>query len=362
VDLVDALSAWNLPEHFLTGIDGAINGLGDFANKAYFFKGDEFIRYDWSTGQIDAGYPQSINGGWPALMGLAEATQRRMVLYITIDHDDHHETDGTAGRHAPNFDNLRRIATDWRANTFVDDFWCPQVVSSMLDDPHVLALFLSGSFDEWVEVFRQSTWASHLDRWCALIQAIDMPILAVCGSHQLIAHAYASWEAVGHMANADEAPVPISDEADNVFRAPNPRIGEVGVYSFRSERFDPILTSLPEPMYFVEFHHDQVLDFALPSAATSLLAPDGVDDALQAQSGDPGTSPDHQSISIPQERCRIQALKYDVSPPGRVLYTTQFHPELKWGSTDDQAMAAAEHGPLLIHNFLNIADAYWSTR
>jgi len=31
-------------------------------DKAYFFKGDEYIRYDIAADQADEGYPQSIGG------------------------------------------------------------------------------------------------------------------------------------------------------------------------------------------------------------------------------------------------------------------------------------------------------------
>ncbi len=38
-----------LPSPFDQGIDAACNGHGDFEGKAYFFKGTQYIRYDWDS-------------------------------------------------------------------------------------------------------------------------------------------------------------------------------------------------------------------------------------------------------------------------------------------------------------------------
>ncbi len=52
------------PDSFASGIDAAIlwpNG------KAFFFKGDEYIRFDINTDKVDPGYPKSIVDNWPGL-------------------------------------------------------------------------------------------------------------------------------------------------------------------------------------------------------------------------------------------------------------------------------------------------------
>jgi hypothetical protein len=52
---------------FAAGIHAALpwwNG------KAYFFKGDQYVRYDISADTVDAGYPKPIAGSWP---GMSEA-------------------------------------------------------------------------------------------------------------------------------------------------------------------------------------------------------------------------------------------------------------------------------------------------
>jgi len=62
------LSAWNLPADFATGIDAAINGVGQYAGKAYMFRGNKYLRYDWATDAVDPGYPQDILGNWSGLI------------------------------------------------------------------------------------------------------------------------------------------------------------------------------------------------------------------------------------------------------------------------------------------------------
>ena len=64
-DAVDAgyprkLAAWNLPPAFASGVDAVLNGKGAYAGKAYFFKRDQYVRYDWATDRADKGYPQPI--------------------------------------------------------------------------------------------------------------------------------------------------------------------------------------------------------------------------------------------------------------------------------------------------------------
>lgn len=54
----------NLPAGFTSNFDAAVNGQGPFAGKCYFFKGDSYIRYDWSSDRVDPGYPKKIANNW----------------------------------------------------------------------------------------------------------------------------------------------------------------------------------------------------------------------------------------------------------------------------------------------------------
>jgi hypothetical protein len=56
-----SMSLWNVPGAFVNGIDASLNGVGSFDGKAYFFRGSEFVRYDWASGTVDAGYPLPVS-------------------------------------------------------------------------------------------------------------------------------------------------------------------------------------------------------------------------------------------------------------------------------------------------------------
>ncbi len=53
-------SGW--PSDFQQGIDAAVTW---DSGKAYFFKGSNYLRYDWTSDNTDPGYPKSIEGNWP---------------------------------------------------------------------------------------------------------------------------------------------------------------------------------------------------------------------------------------------------------------------------------------------------------
>jgi hypothetical protein len=55
---------FHFPLSFQTGIDAAILWPG---GKVYFFKGEDYIRYDITTGSTDENYPQPIAKWWKGL-------------------------------------------------------------------------------------------------------------------------------------------------------------------------------------------------------------------------------------------------------------------------------------------------------
>jgi hypothetical protein len=61
------LEAWSLPGVFADGIDAAVEGFGFDFGKAFFFKDDQYLRYDWETNSVDGG-PAPI-AKWGLTMG-----------------------------------------------------------------------------------------------------------------------------------------------------------------------------------------------------------------------------------------------------------------------------------------------------
>ena len=55
-----SIAEWNLPSGFTGGFDAALNGGGPYSGKAYIFKGNQYVRWDWATDKVDPGYPKSI--------------------------------------------------------------------------------------------------------------------------------------------------------------------------------------------------------------------------------------------------------------------------------------------------------------
>lgn len=52
------------PGVFADGVDAALEGAN---GKIYFFRDAQYVRFDWTAGAVDAGYPKPILGFWPGL-------------------------------------------------------------------------------------------------------------------------------------------------------------------------------------------------------------------------------------------------------------------------------------------------------
>ena len=55
--------AWDLPADWTT-VDAVFGGGGAKSGFAYFFRGPDYVRFDWSTNQRSPGYPKSFGPNW----------------------------------------------------------------------------------------------------------------------------------------------------------------------------------------------------------------------------------------------------------------------------------------------------------
>lgn len=55
--------AWGLPAHW-TSLDAVFPGSGIKIGFCYFFRGDEYCRFDWAANALSPGYPKTIANNW----------------------------------------------------------------------------------------------------------------------------------------------------------------------------------------------------------------------------------------------------------------------------------------------------------
>jgi hypothetical protein len=84
----EPLSDWSLPAPFSGGIDAALNGSGEYAGKLYLFRGGEYVRYDWATGLVEShsaitawGLPGAFNTGVTAALDGGSAVDGKAYLF-----------------------------------------------------------------------------------------------------------------------------------------------------------------------------------------------------------------------------------------------------------------------------------------
>lgn len=302
----------------------------------------------------------------------ADALFRRTIGYVTIDDADYMASPSTCWTHQANLDRLRQIAAGVTPALEVQPLYFMHPAPALLDDPRVLALFLAGSWPEWITVRRQPEWARALERFCAFIRSTTIPIFAVCGSHQLVANGYAGWNAVAHMRRRREGPAPtVADEiASGASLIPRYRIGEVGAFPMVAApgaEADPILNGLGGTRYFIEYHHDEVVESERSQLFDAVLKPARNAPAIQDRTVRFGQGA-HAPVDDPEDRSDVQLLR--LRSDDRVLYTSQFHPELSCGTVCSHVTGdisgkealyfqADANGERLLHNFFCIARAFW---
>jgi GMP synthase-like glutamine amidotransferase len=180
-----------------------------------------------------------------------------------------------------------------------------------------LALFSAGTWSDWYWYGVDATWREHLDSYMALMRSTTIPLLAVCGSNELLAAAYHGFGAVAHMNDAGP-PIPIAAELARrpvTSLAPNPPVGEYGTYPIAATAAgfdDPLVRATGTSGYVAQHHEQMVIDaggFELIYTCDPFKPPEVKPDTNQAR-----------------HRCRVQGVRW----PGRdrLLYGVQFHPEV----------------------------------
>jgi Hemopexin len=122
-----SIAEWGFPSPFDAGIDAAVEGRRMYGKKAYFFKGDQYLRYDWISDKIDSGYPKSIDD-WSFPKELL-ALERKIDAAVN----------GT-GKYAAYcyfFNGAKCVRYDWGSDTFA-------TVGTIAADWKLPARFASG--------------------------------------------------------------------------------------------------------------------------------------------------------------------------------------------------------------------------
>jgi hypothetical protein len=269
-------------------------------------------------------------------------TSRRRVLYVVIDRPE----DATPASHAPNVDGVRAAASAFDPPLTVDVVTVADLCGKDVDATYApFAIFGAGSFSEWFQYGADAKWRALLDEYMAFVRATSIPMLAVCGSHQLVAAAFNGWGAVAHM-NDDGPPVMIADELaatppHGLF--PSPRVGEEGTYPVVAASGvdrDPFVLACGASVMTAVHHKDMVVD---PNGYTLLYR------------GDPSRDAASSAGRQAQRRCVVHALRRD--DPARLLVTTQFHPEM--GGFAESTQDDAGFGARWLASFFAQASAWW---
>ncbi len=249
----------------------------------------------------------------------------RTVPYVFIDRPE----DADLAAHQPNIDGLTAAVTAFDDKLTV----LPIHIRELVDlDPHTFtrrfhpyAVFGAGSFTEWFQYGADPAWRAVVDPYLALLRGLHTPMLAVCGSHQLLAAAVQGFSAIAHMNDGGD-PIRISEELASAPPAPlfpDPRVGEVGTYPIAltpAAAHDGLASGFANEPLWASLHHK---DMVVETSHAHLLF-----------THDDTRAPRTTAGELAQKRCAVQGLRYT----GRPMWSTQFHPEIgcfSEGTSDD---------------------------
>lgn len=182
-----------------------------------------------------------------------------------------------------------------------------RVTRQRLEEWNIRALIISGCGADWSEYDE-----ADLAEMYRIIRAADLPILGLCGGHQLIAKAYGT--PIGIMRRLEEG-------EEDVYPSFGPGYLKEWDYTpVRVVKADPIFEGLGEEPVLLEAHYWEVKE--LPPGFELLASTDA---------------------------CRIQAIRRT----GTLVYGTQFHPEYYYYSEEEETLRY--DGRDLLANFFKLA-------
>ena len=182
-----------------------------------------------------------------------------------------------------------------------------RVTRQRLKEWGIQALLISGCAADWSEYSD-----TGLAEMCRIIRVGELPILGLCGGHQLIAQAYGT--PLGPMRRLKEGEEDVYPDLGPGYHK------EWDFTPVRVLKADPIFEGLGENPVFLEAHYWEVKEVP---PGFELLAPTDV--------------------------CRIQAIKHT----SQLVYGTQFHPEYYYLSEAEETLHY--DGREFLANFFRLA-------
>ncbi|NHW00058.1 MAG: C26 family cysteine hydrolase domain-containing family [Thaumarchaeota archaeon] len=177
-----------------------------------------------------------------------------------------------------------------------------------------LAVILSGSGTPW-EQFVKNDWTGEFE----IIREAEVPILGICGGHQVIGMAY--WHPRRELGCSPIRRLKPGEKDENVGTHLEGYFVEKGFLPVRIVKKDPLFNRLGDIIYVDENHYCEVKEL-----------PHGFD------------------LLASTDECRIQAMKHRMRP----LYGVQFHPQIFNDEYPD--------GRRILENFFEIAQQYWENQ
>jgi GMP synthase (glutamine-hydrolysing) len=222
-----------------------------------------------------------------------------MIWYVDIEHEDALADP----ERSPNFEkvrNQRAWVMEDIAGVTCEPILYQQVTPELAKQKNIQAIAISGNTTDW-EFYDFATFQPLFD----IIKSGTMPVIGLCGGHQLIGLAYHA--ECGPLRKLKPGEPEIGDFAPGWYK-------EVGYLPVNVVKDDPIFTGLGKQPIFFESHYWEIKQVP---AEFELLAS--------------------------SDECKVQAMRHKLFP----IYGTQFHPEVNSAENRD--------GRTLLANFFRIA-------